>query len=122
MSSTCDWSNKLTIEFLKHLSKEKVLWDLTDPKHKEKYRAYEAWDRISTKMGIPVDELKTKKKSLMACWRPLCKKKVASMESATSEDDIFHPSWFAYDVMEGFLGKLYGIEQTIKPEYEVSVF
>lgn len=122
MPPTWEWSNELTLKFLKHLSKENVLWDRNDPRHKEKYKVQEAWDRLSTAMGMPVDELKMKKTSLMASWRPLVRKKVASIESATHEDEIFQPSWFAYDVMERFLGKLYGIEQTVKPEYDVSFF
>ncbi|GBP26659.1 hypothetical protein EVAR_23429_1 [Eumeta japonica] len=50
-------------------------------------------------MNIGVEELKVKRKSLMASFRPLINKKKASLRSGSSAEEVYHPTWFAYDVL-----------------------
>jgi len=71
-------------------------------------------------MNIPIEELKAKKKSLMATFRPLLKKKKASIRSGAGTDDVSQPIWFAYDIMERFLGTNFEVVETINTEDEVS--
>lgn len=71
-------------------------------------------------MNIGVEELKAKKKSLMASFRPLVNKKKASLRSGSSAEDVYQPTWFAYDAMELFLGSIYDVKKTINTEDDVS--
>ncbi|KAF6215703.1 hypothetical protein GE061_000034 [Apolygus lucorum] len=56
----------------------------------------------------------------MATFRPLLKKKKASLRTGTGTEDVFQPIWFAFDVMESFLGKIYDVEETINTEDQAS--
>jgi len=55
----------------------------------------------------------------MATFRPLLKKKKASIRSGAGTDDVFQPIWFAY-IMERFLGTNFEAVETINTEDEVS--
>lgn len=75
-----DWSNGLILKFLELYESERLLWDSKDKNHKLKHKVHDAWKIISLNMdNIPVEELKGKRKSLMATFRPLLKKKKASI-------------------------------------------
>lgn len=116
-----DWSNATTIKFLEFLEAESAIWDAKDKNHKLKHKVHDAWKRISLNMNnIPIEELKAKKKSLMATFRPLLKKKKASIRSGAGTDDVFQPIWFAYDIMERFLGTNFEVVETINTEDGVS--
>lgn len=118
-----DWSNELTMKFLELYASERVIWDSIDKNHKLKHKVHDAWKRISLNMdNISIEDLKAKKKSLMATFRPLLKKKKASIRSGLGADDVFQPIWFAYDLMESFLGTIYDIRETINTEDEVSSY
>ncbi|CAH1978291.1 unnamed protein product [Acanthoscelides obtectus] len=52
----------------------------------------------------------------MATFRPLLKKKKASIRSGAGADDVFQPIWFAFEIMESFLGSLYDVAETINTE------
>ncbi|KAL4101009.1 hypothetical protein QTP88_021030 [Uroleucon formosanum] len=116
-----DWSNATTIKFLELYEAESAIWDAKDKNHKSKHKVHDAWKRISLDMNnIPIEELKAKKKSLMATFRPLLKKKKASIRSGAGTDDVFQPIWFAYDIMERFLGTNFEVVETINTEEEMS--
>lgn len=58
----------------------------------------------------------------MATFRPLLKKKHNSMRSGAGADDIFNPIWFAFDIMERFLGPTFIVDDTVNTEEQVSRF
>uniref|UniRef100_A0A8D9F6E7 MADF domain-containing protein n=1 Tax=Cacopsylla melanoneura TaxID=428564 RepID=A0A8D9F6E7_9HEMI len=105
-----DWNDNLVIDFLELYRDHPVLWDTSDRNHKLKHKVHDAWCRISATMGKPVSELKGKKKCLMATFRSLLKKKKASMVPGAGAEDIYEPVWYAYALMESFLGKMYDID------------
>lgn len=72
-------------------------------------------------MSVPIEELKAKKKSLMASFRPMVNKKKASLRSGSSADEVYQPTWFAYDAMETFLGSIYDVNETINTDTNVSI-
>ena len=49
--------------------------------------------------GFTIDELKTKKDSLLAQYRKLLKKVRASIRTGSGTDAIYKPNWFAYKYM-----------------------
>ncbi|KAL4091735.1 hypothetical protein QTP88_026382 [Uroleucon formosanum] len=112
-------NNATTIKFLELYEAESAIWDAKDKNHKLKHKVHDAWKRISLDMNnIPIEELKAKKKSLMATFRSLLKKKKASIRSGAGADDVFQPIWFAYDIMERFLGTNFEVVETINTEDE----
>lgn len=116
-----DWSNESIIKFLELYETERVIWDPKHKNHKLKHKVHDSWKNISLSMdNISIEELKAKKKSLMATFRPLLKKKKMSIKSGAGTDDVFQPVWFAYEIMERFLGTNYEVEETINTEDEVS--
>lgn len=115
-----DWSNEKSLQFLELFAGEPALWDSNSSNHKLRHKVHDAWKRISDVMIIPIDELKVKKKSLMATFRPLLKKKKASIKSGAGTEDVFQPIWFGFDIMESFLGNAYDVEETVNTERDVS--
>ncbi|XP_044751072.1 uncharacterized protein LOC123311270 isoform X2 [Coccinella septempunctata] len=114
-----EWSNEKVLKYLELYEAERILWDPMNKNHKIKHKIHAAWKRISENLGnIPIGELKSKKKSLMATFRPLLKKKMASMESGADAEDVLQPVWFAFEAMERFLGTVYGMEDAMNTEVE----
>ncbi|KAI5730206.1 hypothetical protein M8J76_011220 [Diaphorina citri] len=111
------WSNEDTLKFLELYFGERLLWDSANKDHKLRHKVNDAWRRISVNMGnVAIEELKSKKKSLMATFRPLLKKKKASIRSGAGAEDVFNPIWFAFELMESYLGTTYDVEDTINTE------
>nr|CAI5828347.1 unnamed protein product [Callosobruchus analis] len=100
-----EWTNDLTLEFLTLLENEPGIWNPRIPDHKNRNKATDAWTNIYTQFGVEcsVDELKRKKESLMAMFRRLLNKVKSSLKSYAGSDDIFKPSWFAYETMANCL-------------------
>lgn len=108
-----EWSNARVLEFLELYQSEELIWNPKHRSHKQKQKVNDAWNRISTTMGISVNNLKTKKNSLMATFRTYRRKKQACIHSGMEADDVYEPIWFAYQMMENFLSPVYDCEDTV---------
>ncbi|GBP03978.1 hypothetical protein EVAR_74761_1 [Eumeta japonica] len=96
------WSNSLTLKFIELYKQEPCIWNQQDPLNKSKRDVQDAWDRIQAKMGVvTVSEMKRKKESLMAAYRQNQKKVRQFMKSGKG---TYKPPWFAYEIMDSFLG------------------
>lgn len=93
------WSNDEVMEFLELYKSEEILWNPNHSYHKNRREVDQAWERIKHNLGIDcsISDLKKKKESLMSSYR-LNKKKNSS---------TFSPTWFAYSIMDSFLGGKY---------------
>ncbi|KAH9628618.1 hypothetical protein HF086_007823 [Spodoptera exigua] len=67
--------------------------------------SHDAWMRVSTVMEIPIEELKKKKDSLMSSYRSYKGKVKKSIQSGAGADDIYQPTWFAFEAMNAFFGR-----------------
>ncbi|XP_075976383.1 uncharacterized protein LOC142976739 [Anticarsia gemmatalis] len=106
------WTNDNVLEFLELYKREQHLWDPKHPLHRNRSEVAEAWNRIQISLSIhvPVTDLKKKKESLMTSFRMhLGKKK-------TQEN--YRTTWFAYSLMESFLGGKYECDSTNQLENE----
>ena len=110
-----DWSNELTLEFLRLYELEPVIWNPKEPLHKNRTAVDDAWKRIEASLNIKcsVQELKKKKESLMASFRPLLNKVKASMKTSKGADEVYRPSWFAFEAMAKFLDGVYQPRSTM---------
>ena len=110
-----DWSNELTLEFLRLYELEPVIWNPKEPLHKNRTAVDDAWKRIEASLNMKgsVQELKKKKESLMASFRPLLNKVKASMKTRKDADEVYRPSWFAYETMAKFLDGVYQPRSTM---------
>jgi Alcohol dehydrogenase transcription factor Myb/SANT-like. len=110
-----DWSNEATLEFLRLYELEPVIWNPKEPLHKNRTAVADAWKRIeaSISMKCSVQELKKKKESLMASFRPLLSRVKASMKTRKGADEVYRPTWFAFETMAKFLGGVYQPRSTI---------
>lgn len=107
------WSNDLVLEFLELYRREQHLWDPKHPQHKNRIENNNAWLRIQSSLSIhcSVVDLKKKKESLMTSFRMHLKRKLKSQ-------DGYSTTWFAYPIMESFLGGKYECDNTNQLEHE----
>nr|CAI5853619.1 unnamed protein product [Callosobruchus analis] len=113
-----EWSNETVIEFLEAYRSEPCIWDPRNPQYKNRSAVNEAWERIrdSLSPNFTVYELKKKKESLMASFRGLLNKKKNSIKAGAAPDEVYTPSWFAYSLMESFLGPIYKYNAVVSEE------
>ena len=113
-----EWSNELTLEFLQLFENEAVIWNPQIPDHKNRNKVADAWNNIKANFSVDcsVVELKKKKDSLMAMFRQLFNKVKASLKSGAGRDEVYKPTWFAYDTMVNFLQPVYSPKDTISTE------
>jgi hypothetical protein len=103
-----DWSNQLVLEFLELYQAEPAIYGPKHPAHKNKMKVSDAWMRIRHALSVDVSVSEIKKRdSLMASFRHHLRRKKRSIKSGASSDEVYKPTWYAYEVMEGFLGSLY---------------
>jgi len=113
-----EWSSEVTLEFLRLYEQESAIWNPKDPLHKNRTAVAEAWKRIEGSLSIKcsVKELKKKKESLMATFRPLLNKVKASMKTGNGADDVYKPNWFAFETMARFLHGIYQPRNTVNTQ------
>ncbi|CAF4892110.1 unnamed protein product [Pieris macdunnoughi] len=111
-----DWSAPTILTFLEAYQNEPCLWNSKDADHKNRQKVNDAWTRLSIIMNKSVKELKNKKEILMVTFRRHLKKKKDSIRSGAGFDDVYTPVWFAYDLMESFLGPLYSCSNNVNSE------
>ncbi|XP_022820151.1 uncharacterized protein LOC111352063 [Spodoptera litura] len=117
-----EWRKAMIIKFIKLFEKEEAIWNPKHENHNYRQKINDAWNRMSVSMGLPVNILKTKKNSLMACFRTHLRRKKKSMKSGKGAEgeDVYEPIWFAYKMMENFLGPVYNCGDTINTEDNAS--
>uniref|UniRef100_A0A0A9W1X7 Serine/threonine-protein kinase atg1 n=1 Tax=Lygus hesperus TaxID=30085 RepID=A0A0A9W1X7_LYGHE len=113
MGDSNRWSHQLQLDFLEAYQSEPVIWDPKHGEHKDRRKINDAWGRIEALIGKPIKELKTKRDSLMATYRSYSRKVAASAKSGASGEDIYKPVWFAYELMDQFLGTVYNCGPTV---------
>ncbi|XP_050360316.1 uncharacterized protein LOC126780094 [Nymphalis io] len=103
-----DWTNETVMRFLELYQTHPCIWDPKHRSHRNKTRLSDAWDDIKNKLGEPctVQELKKKKESLMAAYRGY-RTKIKKSESSEMKSEVYRPTWFAYSLMDSFLGTVY---------------
>ncbi|XP_049880223.1 uncharacterized protein LOC126376710 [Pectinophora gossypiella] len=110
------WSNDDCLSFLEHYQMESCIWNPKDANHKDKKKQADAWIRLAQLTGRPVKEVKNKKEILMTTFRKHLKKKQESMRSSAGADEIYNPTWYAYEIMESFLLQVYTSNETLNTE------
>ncbi|XP_046976219.1 uncharacterized protein LOC124542299 [Vanessa cardui] len=106
--SNMDWTNETVLRFLELYQTHPCIWDPKHRSHKNKTRLSDAWTDIRDKLGEPctVQELKKKKESLMAAYRGY-RTKIKKSEAPAGKSELYRPTWFAYSLMDSFLGTVY---------------
>ncbi|XP_047503528.1 uncharacterized protein LOC125048730 [Pieris napi] len=110
------WSNEKSLSFLEHYQMEPCIWNPKDANHKDKKKQADAWIRLAELTGRPVKEIKNKKEILMTTFRKHLKKKRESMRSGAGAEEIYNPTWYAYETMESFLLPVYTCNEGINTE------
>ncbi|KOB78157.1 Uncharacterized protein OBRU01_01821 [Operophtera brumata] len=105
-----EWSNELTLEFLRLYEREEAIWKSTTPQHKNKNEVHEAWLRIRNQIkdgAISITDLKKKKENLMSTYRKVNAKVKDSTRKGRGADGIYRPEWPFYSTMAKFLDDVY---------------
>lgn len=100
-----EWSNDLIMEFLDLYHRQPSIWNPRHPQHKNRNHVQDSWKNISNNLSVKLStsDLKKKKDSLMATFRKLSLRVMASKKTGSGTDDVFKPDWFAYKKMATFL-------------------
>ncbi|CAG5035590.1 unnamed protein product [Parnassius apollo] len=111
------WSNEESLSFLKHYQMEPCIWNPKDANHKDKKKQADAWIRLAELTGRPVKEIKNKKGDIDDYFsQALEKKKRESMRPGAGAEEIYNPTWYAYETMESFLLPVYTCNEGINTE------
>jgi hypothetical protein len=118
------WSNALILEFLSIYEGYPIIWDPKHVGHKNRNEVADAWEEIHKKMSTPVSvtDLKKKRDALMATYRSIKHKILASKKSGAGADEVYRPSWFAFAQLDGFLRGVGKIKPTLRTEEVSSKF
>lgn len=108
------WTNDVVLEFLEHYRTEQLIWDPKHPLHRNRSEVNDAWLRIQNNLSVhcSVTDLKKKKESLMTSFRLHFSRKKKSPND-------YRITWFAYPLMESFLGGKYECDNTVQMDHEV---
>ncbi|KAF5278640.1 hypothetical protein FQA39_LY00682 [Lamprigera yunnana] len=100
-----EWWQEVVFEFLHAYENEPVIWQPAHPQHKNRNCVNDAWLGIKNKLSIQctIADLKKKIESLMLLFHPLCRKVKASSKRGSGSEDIYKPTWFAFETIERFL-------------------
>uniref|UniRef100_A0A182HPJ0 MADF domain-containing protein n=1 Tax=Anopheles arabiensis TaxID=7173 RepID=A0A182HPJ0_ANOAR len=92
-------SNENTLEFIAVVESHPLLWNKAHPDYGNVKRLEDTWQLVADEMDLDVEDCKDKWNSLRAQFRRLRRKILQSSEDATGSDQIYQPSWYAYDAM-----------------------
>ncbi|XP_063634257.1 uncharacterized protein LOC134804880 [Cydia splendana] len=115
------WTNQIELLFIQLYQAEPILWDVSLSDYKNKLRTYDAWCRISDILEIPVEKLQQKRNSLLSSYRAYKLKVKKSIKSGAGADEVYKPCWFAYEVIDSFLGDKDTPKKTITTEDKENV-
>lgn len=113
-----EWSNESVFEFIELMQGEPDIWDPKRKGHKNRNNISDAWNRIRQNFSMPctIEELKRKRNTLLTQYRDCLKKIKDSTKTGSSAEDIYKPSWFAFDALHAFMGDVYEYRVTISTE------
>lgn len=113
-----EWSNEKVLEFIELFKGEPCLWNSRLKSYKKRGNHYDAWRRIRQGLSFraTVEDLKSKKSSLLGYYRVHLNKWKKSMKSGAGSDEIYTTNWFAFDVMDSFLRPFYEGNTTANSE------
>ncbi|XP_035430334.1 uncharacterized protein LOC118262826 isoform X1 [Spodoptera frugiperda] len=113
-----EWNNESVLEFIELMQAEPDIWDPKRNGHKNRNNINDAWNRIRQEFSVPctVDELKRKRNTLLTQYRDCLKKINDSIKSGCSAEDVYKPSWFAFEALDNFMGDIYKYRVTISTE------
>ncbi|XP_026737058.1 uncharacterized protein LOC113500712 [Trichoplusia ni] len=110
-----DWSNDKVLKFIELLKEEPAIWDRNRASNNNRQETIDAWERIQAQFSVEysVEELKRKRNCLMTAYRDYLRK---IKESSSNFEDVYKPTWFAFDALHSFLGSMYEMDiQLLEP-------
>ncbi|CAG9792765.1 unnamed protein product [Diatraea saccharalis] len=104
-----NWDNETVLRFLELYQMNPCIWDPQNNNHRNRQRVNDAWNNIKESLGLPcsVRDLKKKKECLMSAYRSYKGKIKKSEISAADANDLYQPTWYAFPLMDSFLGSVY---------------
>ncbi|CAK1599482.1 unnamed protein product [Parnassius mnemosyne] len=113
-----EWTSDHTLEFIRLIKREPILWNPNITNCKSRNLAIDAWTRVKNEFSLPmtVKELKKKKNCLFTQYRFYMKRIKGTSKCRTEANEIYQPSWFAFNLMNSFLCDVYDIQSTLNHE------
>ncbi|CAG9834711.1 unnamed protein product [Diabrotica balteata] len=115
------WAAEKSLEFIKALQLEEVIWNPKHEGYKDRNIMYGAWTRLQNTFATPMKELKKKKDGLFAIYRKYANKVAQCKKSGSESDDIYTPTWTFYEPIDRFLHSIYVPGRTINSAMLLSI-
>uniref|UniRef100_A0A182K7V7 MADF domain-containing protein n=1 Tax=Anopheles christyi TaxID=43041 RepID=A0A182K7V7_9DIPT len=93
------FSSEKTLELIAVVERHPLLWDKTHLEYKNAKVTENAWRLVATTMKLDVELCKEKWTVLRAQFRKARRRIVLSSQQETGTNDIYQPSWYAYEAM-----------------------
>lgn len=110
------------LEFIELLQGEPCIWNPKNKNHKNRNLVNDAWVRVKNSFSVPcsIEELKKKRNTLLTQYRDCLKKIKDSTKTGAGSEEVYKPSWFAFDAIHSYMGAVYDYRPTLCTEIKVS--
>ncbi|XP_058120450.1 uncharacterized protein LOC131262462 isoform X2 [Anopheles coustani] len=103
IKKTVALSEEATLWLIKSVHDNECLWNRRHTDYKNKDLRAEAWETISSQIGLPTESVKDKWISIQSTYRKYRSNYNRSIVTGEDSDEVNQPTWFAYKSMS-FLG------------------
>jgi hypothetical protein len=91
-----EWSKEQMLNLIEQYELREFLWNVISKDYYNQNKKKDVWQEISFHMGVDVDIIEKKVKSLLAQYRRERRKVADAKKSGSGADDIKVLEWFAY--------------------------
>lgn len=103
-----EWSEDKVLCFIEAVREKGMIWDPNNILKKKKYKRADAFRELMLVFPpATAEELSSKWKNLCQAYRNIRQKVVNSIKSGAGREDVYTPSWFAYNTMDAFINDTY---------------
>jgi len=115
-----EWTEEIILDLIVEVKEYRCLWDPRSKEKKIKNKKIDAFQDIATKLGTTADNVSKKLSNLLQSYRGCRRKVKSSMVTGSGRNDVYKPSWFAFDSLNQFMQDVYCPYKTV--DTIVSIF
>ncbi|XP_024878151.1 repellent protein 1-like [Temnothorax curvispinosus] len=102
-----EWTECRVLALIEDIKQYPCLWDPKDKDYKSRNRKFDCLKILSVKYECSPVDIKKKWSNLLQSYRACRRKIKSSKKSGAGRDDIYKPTWFAFDHINSFMTDMY---------------
>jgi len=102
-----EWSNNRVLALIENIKEYPCLWNAKDEEYKNKNKKLDCLKCLSVKYQCSPDDVKKKWANLLQVYRACRRKIKCSTKSGIEQNDVYKPTWFAFNCMNSFMVDVY---------------